>query len=231
MAASLIVACMQKTFPSIQLYIGAYLLWLQNTRLRRFLQVLIFLIFQAVRHLGLPLMSDPMKKVDCQSSELALSRVPYSCLSTTVLNPKKQGARHRKPPSTSILSPACHSLLKTLHSPHSRSTCLNIPPKKTGGQTQKTAICVHPVSGMSQSSQNVALSSSPKHLSQHSTKKDQGATHRKTLVFLRLAAWSGPVLYCQNQRFFFRSAPESFGHWSSYLNFTKISPSSAVITA
>ncbi len=131
MAASLIVACMQKTFPFIQLYIGAYLLWLQNTRLRRFLQVLIFLIFQAVRHLGLPLMSDPMKKVDCQSSELALSRVPYSCLSTTVLNPKKQGARHRKPPSASILSPACHSLLKTLHSPHPRSTCLNIPPKKT----------------------------------------------------------------------------------------------------
>ncbi|WP_304415658.1 hypothetical protein, partial [Faecalibaculum rodentium] len=62
-----------------------------------------------------------MKKVDCQSSELALSRIPYSCLSITVLN-----------------------------------------------------------------------------------QKDQGATHRKTLVFLRVAAWSGHVLYCQNQRFFFR---------------------------
>lgn len=104
-------------------------------------------------------------------------------------------------------------------------------PKKPGSQTQKTAICVHHVPGMSQSSQNVALSSFPKHLPQHSTKKDQGARHRKTLVFLRLAAWSGRVVYCQNQRFFFRSAPESFGHWSSYLNFTEISPSSAVITA
>ncbi|WP_289687310.1 hypothetical protein, partial [Faecalibaculum rodentium] len=46
-------------------------------------------------------------------------------------------------------------------------------PKKTGSQTQKTAIYVHPVSGMSQSSQNVALSSFPKHLSQHSTKKNR----------------------------------------------------------
>ena len=104
-------------------------------------------------------------------------------------------------------------------------------PKKPGSQTQKTAICVHHVPGMSQSSQNVALSSFPKHLPQHSTKKDQGARHRKTLVFLRLAAWSGRVVYCQNQRFFFRSTPESFGHWSSYLNSTEISPSSVVITA
>ncbi len=52
-------------------------------------------------------------------------------------------------------------------------------PKKTGSQTQKTAIYVHPVSGMSQSSQNVALSSFPKHLPQHSTKKRPGSQTQK----------------------------------------------------